>query len=346
MKLNGEHFLIKRNIMAKERILITGGAGFIGSNLATYHLEEGNEVWIVDNLQTGKMTNIEKFIKQNKLRFDLADLRNWDLLETAVKWADSIFHLAANVGQKLILSNSIDTLNNNIYSFDRILEAMCKSHSSARLLLTSTSEIYCYSHEDEKGTVGEKTRIEMVSGEYLQATYPMSKFMNELSLLSYAHEKGIHGVIARLFNSIGKNQSPMYGFVVPRFISQGLSGKPITVFGDGLQTRAFSDVRDTVKMLSLLLKCDAARGEIVNVGNNSECTILQLAELIRQKTGMKSPITFVSYQEAYGVPFHDVRRRHPNLTKLESLIGYTPKISLEDTIDFILEQTECISPAV
>lgn len=326
--------------MAKQRVLVTGGAGFIGSHVAKYHVEQGNEVWAVDNLQSGKVSNLEPHLSKNEIRFDQADLRHWEKLEEAVKWADRIYHMAAHVGQYLVLSHPIETLHNNIHCFERVLQAMEKSQSHARIILASTSEIYYHSSESMNGMVDENVAIKAISGDCIQSTYPMSKYINELTLLAYMHEKGFHGVIVRIFNTIGPNQSPAYGFVVPRFIKQALSGEPLTIYGDGLQTRSFCDVDETVKALHLLLECPAAKGEIVNVGDDHECTILQLAKIVQQKTQTKSPIRHLSYKEAYGVEFTDVRRRQPDLKKLVRLTGFHPSLKLEDCIEKILRSQQ------
>lgn len=324
--------------MAKRHVLVTGGAGFIGSHLVRHHLELGDSVWVVDNLQTGKLSNLEPFVKNGSVRFDQADLRSWCKLDEAVVWADRIYHMAAHVGQHLVLADPVETLNNNIYSFDAVLRAMSSQQSQARILLASTSELYCHSDEDINGMTSEEAVIKMYSGGFLQENYSMGKFINELALLSYAHQKGIHGVIARIFNTIGLNQNARYGFVVPRFIEQALSGKPMTVYGDGLQTRSFINVRDTASAMALLLDCSEAKGEIVNVGNDRESTVLNLAELVKQRAGSSSPIQFISYQEAYGVPFVDVRRRRPDISKLKRLVGFHPSIGLESSIEEIINQ--------
>lgn len=322
--------------MAK-KILVTGGAGFIGSHLAKFHCEKGNEVWVVDNLQSGQISNIQELIDQKKIKFDQADIRTWNHLIEAVKWADCIYHMAAHVGQMLVLSNPIETLNNNIQSFEAILNAMVQAESSARILLASTSEIYGHFQEEHSGGVDEDTMPQINLSNNLQATYPLSKAVNELSLLSYAHSKGIHGVIARIFNTIGTHQSPAYGFVIPRLINQARNKLPLTVYGDGLQMRSFCDVRDTVNLLTLLLECDHAKGGIFNVGNDKECTILYLAELIKEIIGSTSPITFLSYEEVYGAGFVDIRRRRPSLKKLNEVLGVLPQYTLNASIQHILE---------
>lgn len=319
-------------------ILITGGAGFIGSNLAKFHLDKGDEVWVVDNLQTGRIINIEPFKNDKKFKFSENDLCNWDELEKAVLWADRIYHLAATIGQRQVLANPLGTMTNNIKGCEVILEAMKKTNSKARLLITSTSELYVHSDEDPDGRVTETTVLKFYSGKYRQESYPLSKFINELMLLGYAESYGMHCTIARIFNTIGINQRSTYGMVVPTFVEQALANKPLTVFGDGEQTRSFSDVRDTIQALYLLLESDSTKGEIINVGNDSECSINELAKLVKEITNSTSEVKYLTYQEAYGVDeFEDVRRRRPNLTKLKNLTGFTHSYTLKETIKEILK---------
>lgn len=326
--------------MNKKNILITGGAGFIGSNLVAYQLAKGHQVRVVDNLVTGRMSNLEPHLQNPELRFEQADISEWKNLESAVEWADLIFHIAGSVGQKFVLSHPIYTLTNNIRTCEVILQAMEKYNPKARLLIASTSELYCHSDENPDGTVSEDAIISIHSDNFLQETYPVGKLVNEVMVQSYVYEKDLHCTIARIFNTIGLNQSEAYGMVVPTFIKQSLNNQPITIYGDGLQTRSFSDVRDTINALDLLLNSEKSKGEIVNVGNDKECSIISLANLIKNKTNSRSEIRYLTYKEAYGVPFTDVRRRQPNLQKLKRLTGFKEHWTLEQTIDFILEQTK------
>ena len=322
------------------RVLITGGAGFIGSNLAEFLLSKGDEVWAVDNLQTGQMKNIKPFQKNKHFRFSQADICEWDEIEQAVLWADRIYHFAANIGQKKVLANPIQTISNNIRGCEVILQAISETKSKARMLISSTSEVYYHSENDSEGRVREHTMIKFHSGRFRQESYPLSKLVNEVMLLGYAHAIGLHCVIARVFNTIGVNQCATYGMVVPTFIEQALASKPLTVFGDGEQTRSFSDVRDTVQALYLLLESTNANGEIVNVGNDSECSINDLAKLVKEITHSSSEIKYLSYEEAYGVKFDDVRRRRPNLHKLKKLTGFTHSYTLKETIHEILNHIQ------
>lgn len=322
--------------MAKEHILVTGGAGFIGSNMVAHQLAKGHEVWAVDNLITGRKSNIEPFLSNPNFRFTDADLSTWDGLKDAVKWAGYVFHLAGSVGQKFVLKNPVHTITNNIHSCETVLKALEKFNTKARMLIISTSELYCHSKENPDGTVSEDAVMSFLPGNFLQDTYPVGKFVNEVMAMSYAYEKNMHCTIARIFNTIGVNQSSSYGMVVPTLIEQAINNKPLTVYGTGEQTRSFSDVRDTVTALDMLLRSNS-KGEIVNVGNDKECKIIDLANLIRKKTQCKSEIVFIPYKDAYGAFFVDVDRRQPNLSKLKKLTGFEHKWTLDDTIDSILK---------
>lgn len=321
----------------KKNILVTGGAGFIGSNVVRHHLAKGNNVWTVDNLQTGRKSNIDSLLSDPSFQFNHADLRTWPKLQQAVDWADRIYHMAADVGQRFVIANPIGTLTNNIRSYEVVLEALSKSSSKPRLILASTSGLYAHSEADANGRFKEDAVTSFPSGEFIQQAYPIGKLVNEVMTLAYVHEKGLHCTIARIFNSIGLNQSPAYGFVVPTFIKQALANLPLTVFGDGLQRRSFINVRDTAAAMELLIENDKSKGEIVNVGYETDCSIIDLAKTIIKRTGSKSEIVYVPYQEAYGMDFFDVRERRPNLEKLKRLTGFHSTRTLEQTIDELTE---------
>lgn len=318
------------------KILITGGSGFIGSHMAAFQLNQGNRVWVVDNLITGRLSNIQSLLSHQYFQFDNSEISLWHDLPKAVEWADEIYHFAGSVGQKFVLSHPIYTISNNIHGCEEIVKSMAAMNKNAKLLITSTSELYCHSKENDDGTVSEDAVMSFLPNNFLQDTYPVGKLVNEIMALAYSYEKGLHCTIARVFNTIGVNQSLSYGMVVPTFIHQALQNIPLTIYGDGLQTRSFSDVRDTVAALDLLMKSPNSCGEIVNVGNDKECRILDLAKLIIEKTNSKSQLTYISYEEAYGVPFTDVKRRQPCLKKLRQLTGFQQKWALSDTIDSIL----------
>ncbi|MCB1113857.1 MAG: SDR family NAD(P)-dependent oxidoreductase [Chlamydiia bacterium] len=325
-----------------KNVIVTGGAGFIGSYIAEYHLNQGDKVLVIDNLQTGSERNIEPFKKNPNFKFVQANILDFSGLESMVKEADAIYHMAASVGQKYVLNHPVNTISNNIDGAERLFEAMSKSKTNAKILIASTSEVYCHLDIPQNEKVPENVNLIFPTGKFLQETYPVGKYVNEIMALSFAHSRGIKVTIARLFNTIGARQSPAYGMVVPNFLKQALSGKPITVFGDGLQTRSFSNVKDTVKALSLLMETPKSSGEIVNVGDDRECSILDLAKLIKKITDSDSEIVFMDYKEAYGVDFVDVRRRCPDLTKLRALTGFAPSIRLEETLKEIAQEVKVV----
>lgn len=330
-----------------KHILVTGGSGFIGSHIVSYHLERGDHVWAVDNLQSGRLTNLAPYRSMEAFRFDQADIRDWQKLQKAVQWSDRIYHVAASIGQRLVLGNPSETLSNNIHGCEKILQAMCHTEKETRLIITSTSGVYCHCEGDADGTFREDAMLNFPSGQFLQESYPLSKLINEIMALSYVHEKGLHCTMARLFNAIGTNQNSLYGMVVPTFIEQALQQVPLTVFGNGLQKRCFSDVRDTVSALNSLLECAEGNGQVVNVGSEHECSIIDLAKMIINATRSSSTICHISYDEAYGVnfkkvyglDFKDVAWRRPNLKKLSRLTGFQPKYSLEQTIQDIVSMS-------
>lgn len=324
----------------KENILVTGGAGFIGSHIITHHLDKGDHVWAVDNLQTGHLKNIESYRKNSKFLFNQEDVCTWIKLGEAVKWADKIYHMAATVGQRMVLGNSVNTITNNIQACESILKAMADTESKARLIIASTSEVYCHLSSHDGKHLSEDAFLNFTSGKFLQETYPLSKYVNEVMALSYTFQKGLDCTIARIFNTIGVNQSSAYGMVLPNFIEQALAQKPLTVYGDGLQTRSFCNVKDTVMALNTLLDTPESKGGIFNVGDDHECSIIDLAKLVIKKTKSKSETTFIPYKEAYGVDFTDVKTRCPNLHKLQQLTGFHPQYNLEQTIEMIINASK------
>jgi nucleoside-diphosphate-sugar epimerase len=322
-----------------QNILVTGGAGFIGSYIVNHHLDKGDQVWVIDNLSTGKKENVTPYKNSTQYRFSEADLREWDQLDEAVEWSDRIYHMAATVGQRLVLSHPINTLTNNIEGCEVICKSMSRLNKNTRLMIASSSSVYYHTEPDDDGMYHENALLSFASDELLEETYPLSKLINEMMVLSYVYEKDIHCTIARIFNTIGVNQRALYGMVVPNFIRQALSNQPITVFGPGSQTRSFCNAHDTSKALDILLSTPESKGLVVNVGSEQECSILDLAKLVKQRTNSDSEIIFVSYQEAYGVDFIDVKRRHPCLQRLKEQTGFTPEWSLEATIDEISTHT-------
>ena len=313
-------------------VLITGGAGFIGSHLATYHLARGDRVVALDDLSTGSTANVTPFAANPRYRFESADVVTWAGLDAAVAGADRIYHLAAVVGMFHVLERPVEVTRVNVMGCERVLESAAASGRRPQIVLASSSSVYGRSPPEE---MHEGADIVMSPGSPL-LNYALSKFANEVQGRAYAQKCGLPVVMVRLFNTIGPAQAGMYGFVVPRFVQQALAGTPITVFGDGLQTRSFCDVRDVVNMLSALAETPAAHGQVVNVGDAHEITIRNLAERVRTRSGSASVIEYVPYAKAYGQSFEQIPQRRPRLDRLHSLIEVRPRWNLDATIDDLI----------
>jgi UDP-glucose 4-epimerase len=309
------------------RYLITGGCGSIGSELARQLTGRGDEVTIIDNLSGGSMENIADIAPNVEVH--VADITAPDsrLGELVVR-ADAVFHLAASLGVKLILEKPIETMHNNVEGTRMVLEA-CDKFGKRPVLVASTSEVYGLSDklpfcEDDPITLGASVKSRW--------SYANSKLHDEFMALAYMQERNVPAIVTRFFNCTGRQQSSRYGMVVPTFIKQALAGDPITVHGDGTQTRCFADVRDTVKATIALMDVKAY-GKVVNVGSQNEITIGGLAKLIKDRTVSKSEIQYIPYAQAYAGGFEDMPRRVPSLDKLRQLIGFAPVTSLVEIID-------------
>jgi UDP-glucose 4-epimerase len=314
------------------RYLITGGAGFIGSHLAERLLQRGDEVSILDDLSTGSVENIRHLKAQGRFHHFFDSIQNRSLLAELVDESDVIFHLAAAVGVRLIVESPVRTIETNVYGTQLVLEAACKKKKL--VFAASTSEVYGKServpfHEDADLVMGPTTK-----GRW---SYAASKALDEFLALSYWKEKHQPVVIARLFNTVGPRQTGRYGMVLPNFVRQALDGAPITVFGDGKQSRCFCDVADSVEAMLRLVATTAAVGEVVNIGNDEEITIEALAHRVKQQANSNSPIEFIPYDQAYEPGFEDMPRRVPHLEKLEHLTGFRPATPLKKIIDRVIE---------
>lgn len=314
-------------------VLITGGAGFIGSHLAEHHLALGDQVYVVDNLSTGSLANIEPFRAHPAFRFAEADILHWGGLGEAVAWADRIYHMAAVVGVKKVLEDPVAVMATNMSGTERLLRAIHHGGWNPEVVIASTSEVYGF---NPAGAFAETDLIVLPSAGRLRWTYAVTKLADESLAFAYARKYGLHITVVRLFNTIGPNQIGHYGMVVPSFIRQAVRNEPLTVYGEGGQTRSFCDVRDTVMALDRLAACPEAWGEVVNVGNEQEISIRGLAELIVQRTRSGSPLHFISYKDAYGEEFEDVTHRRPVLNKLRALTGHSPAWTLTDTLDDLI----------
>lgn len=317
--------------MNKKRILITGGAGFIGSHLAEKLLSLGEEVFVIDNLSTGSLKNISHLRNNKNFHFIRGSVMEKQKLKKLTSKADQIFHLAAAVGVKTIMEKPLSSLLNNLLGTEIIFETASKR--KIPVLFTSTSEVY-----------GKNTNIpfredsDRIYGSAYNARwgYGMSKGVDEFLSLAYHREKKLPVVTVRLFNVIGPKQTGAYGMVAPTFVKQAILGKPITVFGDGSQTRCFGNVEDVVVALIKLINTPKAYGQIFNLGSDEEISIKNLAEKVKKLTNSKSRISLVPYNKVYGPGFEDMMQRKPDLAKIKKAIGYKPKKTLDQSLREII----------
>jgi len=306
------------------RVLITGGAGFIGSHLADAYLERGDEVFIIDDLSTGSINNIAHIKKHPRFHYTVDSVQNYPIVAELVDQCDVVFHLAAAVGVKLIVESPVRTIETNVRGTEVILAAANKKKK--RVLIASTSEVYGLSdqvpfREDGNLVMGATTK-----GRW---SYACSKAIDEFLALAYWREKKLPTVVVRLFNTVGPRQTGQYGMVIPTLVKQALAGRPFTVYGDGKQTRCFGYVGDVVEALVKLMDQEAAVGQVFNIGSNEEVSIGALAQRIRELTQSESEIVYIPYNEAYEEGFEDMPRRVPDISKIGALVGFRPKTSLD-----------------
>jgi UDP-glucose 4-epimerase len=314
------------------KVLITGGAGFIGSHLAEKLLERGDEVFAIDNLWTGKLANLAKVQNNKSFHLVVDTILNESVMNELVFKADHIYHLAAAVGVRTIMDHPVETLDINVKGTEVVLRLA--NRFKKKVFITSTSEIYGNHMEH---TLSEDDNRVMGSVKKRRWAYACSKTLDEFLALAYFDEKKLPVVVGRLFNTVGPRQTGQYGMVLPSFVQSALLGKPITVYGDGDQTRSFTHVRDVVEAITGLMSEPKAEGDVFNVGNDKEVTINELAEKVKKMTGSASPIEHVTYEKAYGPGFEDMRRRCPNITKVRKLIGFEPKYDLEAMIQGVID---------
>jgi len=314
------------------KILVTGGAGFIGSHLSEMLLEQENEVWVIDNLSTGRLQNVEKISTHPKFHLVIDTIMNERVMEDIISKVDQIYHLAAAVGVKLIMNKPIETIETNIKGTEIVLKIANKY--KRKVLIASTSEIYG-NHVEHSLSENDNRLLGPVQKR--RWAYASSKTVDEFLALAYHLEKKLPVVIARIFNTVGPRQVEQYGMVIPNFVQAALLGKPIQVYGDGKQSRSFNHVKDTVAALIGLMNEPKAEGEVFNVGNGEEITITDLAERIKRMTNSSSSIEYISYEEAYGSGFEDMKRRTPNIEKIQTLIRYKPQVTLEETLRSVID---------
>jgi len=306
------------------RVLITGGAGFIGSHLCDAYLERGDEVHIIDDLSTGSIDNIQHLKKHPRFHYTIDTVQNWPVLAELVDTCDVIFHMAAAVGVKLIVESPVRTIETNVRGTEIVLAAANKKKK--KVLVASTSEVYGLSAEVPFREDGNLVMGATTKGRW---SYACSKAIDEFLALAYWREKKLPTIVVRLFNTVGPRQTGQYGMVIPTLVKQAIAGKPLTVYGDGKQTRCFGYVGDVVGALVKLVDHHDAVGQVFNIGSNQEISIGQLAERIKELTQSESEIVHIPYTEAYEEGFEDMPRRVPDITKIGNLIGYKPQTDLD-----------------
>jgi UDP-glucose 4-epimerase len=311
----------------KEKILVTGGAGFIGSHLCELLLHSGYQVVAIDNLSTGRLDNIQHLLPMQGFQFVRETIKNSQVLDRLTSEADILIHLAAVVGVKLIVEDPVNTIATNIMGTEAVLTTA--NRYQCKVMLASTSEVY---GKGLKVPFNEEDDTVMGPTSHSRWSYATSKAIDEFLGLAYYHQFCLPVVVMRFFNTVGPRQTGRYGMVLPRFVRQALTGEPITIYGDGEQSRCFSDVADVIGATVKLAEHPEAVGQVFNIGSNEEVTIRELAEKVLAATGSSSKIVYVPYEEAYAPGFEDMRRRVPDLTKISKLIGYKTQYSLDDTL--------------
>jgi nucleoside-diphosphate-sugar epimerase len=316
------------------RVFITGGAGFIGSHLATRFLERGDQVLLLDDLSTGSMDNIAHLVGRDGFDYRIGSALDVPLVSECLDRCDATVHLAAAVGVRLIVERPVHTIETNIRATEVVLAAAAKKQKP--VLLASTSEVY---GKSAKIPFAEEDDLQLGPTTHSRWAYACSKALDEWLGLAYHREKQVPVTVVRFFNTVGPRQTGRYGMVLPSFAAQALAGEPITVYGDGNQSRCFGHVQDAVEALLRLLATPASVGGVYNIGSDEEVTIRRLAEMVRDAAGSRSEIKLVPYAEAYAEGFEDMQRRVPDLAKLERTIGFRPRTPLATIIaDVVADQ--------
>jgi len=314
------------------RVLITGGAGFVGSHLCEAFLERGDEVFILDNLSTGSIDNVVHLKAHPKFHYTIDSVTNEPVLAELIDRCDVVVHLAAAVGVKLIVEQPVHTIETNVHGTEVVLKVANKKKKL--VLIASTSEVYGKSEdvpfrEDADLVLGATTKHRWA--------YACSKMIDEFLALAYWKERKLPVIVVRLFNTVGPRQTGQYGMVIPNFVRQALAGQPITVFGDGTQSRSFTYVGDVVRAMVALINEPRAVGQVFNIGNGEEITIGDLAAKIKGMTGSRSEIVTIPYDQAYEAGFEDMPRRVPDISRIRSLVGYEPTVQLDETLQRVIE---------
>jgi UDP-glucose 4-epimerase len=314
------------------RILITGGAGFIGSHLSDAYVARGDEVFVIDDLSTGSFQNIAHLKGHDLFHYTIDSVHNQPVVAELIDQCDVVFHLAAAVGVKLIVESPVRTIETNVRGTEVVLAQANKKKK--KVLVASTSEVYGLSTEVPFREDGNLVMGATTKGRW---SYACSKAIDEFLALAYWREKKLPTTVVRLFNTVGPRQTGQYGMVIPTFVRQALAGRPLTVYGDGTQTRCFGYVKDVVGALVALMDSDESVGEVFNIGSNEEVSIMQLAERVKALTGSESEIVTVPYSEAYEEGFEDMPRRVPDTTKVNRLTGFRPTVTLDQILESVIE---------
>jgi UDP-glucose 4-epimerase len=314
-----------------QKYLITGGAGFIGSHLCELLLKRGHQVVAIDNLSTGQLENIQHLLHTPGFQFVRETIMNSQVLDRLTSQAEIIIHLAAVVGVKLIVEDPVNTIATNIMGTEAVLTTA--NRYGCKVMIASTSEVY---GKGFKVPFNEEDDTVMGPTSHSRWSYATSKAIDEFLGLAYYHQFSLPVVVMRYFNTVGPRQTGRYGMVLPRFVRQALAGEPITIYGDGEQSRCFSDVADVIDATVKLADRPDAVGQVFNIGSIEEITIRELAERVISATGSHSKIVYVPYDEAYAPGFEDMRRRVPDVQKIRQLIGYSPRYSLEETLQRVI----------
>jgi UDP-glucose 4-epimerase len=313
-------------------VLITGGAGFVGSHLSEALLDRGDRVSVLDNLSTGSIENIQHLKSHPRFRYTIDSVMNEPVLAELIDASDVVVHLAAAVGVKLIVEAPVHTIETNVHGTEVVLKHASKKRKL--VVIASTSEVY-----GKSADVPFREDADLVLGPTLKHrwAYACSKLIDEFLALAYWKERKLPVIVVRLFNTVGPRQTGQYGMVIPTFVRQALAGQPITVFGDGTQSRSFTYVGDVVKAMVALIDEPRAVGQVFNIGNGNEISIGELAVRIKEMTGSDSPIVEIPYDQAYEAGFEDMPRRVPDIAKVRDLVGYSPAVELDEILTRVIE---------
>lgn len=315
-----------------KKTLVTGGAGFIGSHLVEALLGQGHEVWALDNLSTGRLANISHLFDRPDFHFVEGDVLNVPLTNELVARTDQVFHLAASVGVRYVVENPLTSLKNNIHGAEAVLDAATRDMTP--VVLFSSSEIYGKGHG---GALQEEDDRILGPTCYSRWGYAASKSVDEFLAFAYHREHGLPIRLVRCFNTCGPRQVGAYGMVIPRFVEQALDGRSLTIYGDGSQSRCFSFVGDVVRGVLMLADSPDSNGDVFNIGTEEEVTVQELAERVIARVGSSSRVEFIPYEQAFGPGFEDMPRRVPDLSKINRLVGYRPRVSLDQLLDLTIE---------